>query len=56
VRRLGIACPAWLRPRLTAVETGEGGRLRFHIEARVRGIGRVVGYRGWLAVPEAAPA
>ncbi len=56
LRFLGIPCPAWLRPRLVAVETGEGARLRFHVEARVPGIGRVVGYRGWLAVPDATAA
>lgn len=51
LRFLGLPCPAWLRPRLVATERGEGARLHFHIEARVPGIGRVVGYRGWLAVP-----
>ncbi len=51
LRFLGLPCPAWLRPRLVATERGEGDRLHFHIEARVPGIGRVVGYRGWLAVP-----
>lgn len=51
LRFLGVPCPAGLRPRLLAVERGEGGRLHFHIEARVPGIGRVVGYRGWLDVP-----
>ncbi len=51
LRFLGVPCPAWLRPRLLAIERGEGDRLHFHIEARVPGIGRVVGYRGWLAVP-----
>lgn len=51
LRFLGVPCPAWLRPRLLAIETGEGNRLHFHIEARVPGIGRVVGYRGWLDVP-----
>ena len=51
LRFLGVPCPAWLRPRLLAIERGEGDRLHFHIEARVPGVGRVVGYRGWLAVP-----
>ncbi|HEY1103909.1 MAG TPA: DUF4166 domain-containing protein [Burkholderiaceae bacterium] len=49
---LGIPCPAWLRPRLVAHETGAAGRLHFHIEAALPGIGRMVGYRGWLALPE----
>ena len=52
----GIPCPAWLRPRLVAEETGEGDRLHFHIEAAVIVIGRVVGYRGWLRVPDATAA
>ncbi len=56
LRFLGVPCPAWLRPRLLAVERGEGDRLHFHIEARVPGIGRVVGYRGWLTVPGATTA
>lgn len=51
LRFLGIPCPAWLRPRLLATERAEGRRLHFHIEARVAGIGRVVGYRGWLDAP-----
>lgn len=51
MRFCGIPCPAWLRPRLLAEETGEGDRLHFHIEAAVPVIGRVVGYRGWLRVP-----
>jgi len=52
----GIPCPAWLRPRLVAEETGEGDCLHFHIEAAVIFIGRVVGYRGWLRVPDSTPA
>jgi hypothetical protein len=52
----GIPCPAWLRPRLVAEEMGEGDCLHFHIEAAVIFIGRVVGYRGWLRVPDATPA
>ena len=52
----GFACPAWLRPRIVAEETGEGDRLHFRIEAAVILIGRVVGYRGWLRVPAAPGA
>jgi len=51
LRFLGVPCPAWLRPRIVAEETGEGDRLHFRIEAAVPGIGRVVGYRGYLVVP-----
>jgi hypothetical protein len=47
----GMPCPAWLRPRIVAEETGEGNRLHFRIEASVPGLGRVVGYRGHLIVP-----
>lgn len=48
----GLPCPAALRPRLRAVEHGEGDRLHFDIEAALPlGIGRVVAYLGWLAVP-----
>ena len=52
LRFLGIPCPAWLRPRLVAEETGDGDRLCFRIEAAVTGLGRVVGYRGHLVVPD----
>lgn len=54
LRVLGMPCPAWLRPRLLAEETGVGDRLFFRIEAELPGIGRVVGYRGHLVVPVAA--
>ncbi|MCK9687048.1 DUF4166 domain-containing protein [Scleromatobacter humisilvae] len=56
LRFLGIPCPAWLRPRLEAGETGDGDRLCFRIEAAVPGIGRVVGYRGHLVVPDETAA
>ena len=56
MRFLGIPCPAWLRPRIVAEETGDGSRLRFRIEAAVPGLGRVVGYRGHLVVPDETPA
>ena len=56
LRFLGIPCPAWLRPRLVAEETGEGDRLCFRIEAAVPGLGRVVGYRGHLVVPHETAA
>ena len=56
MRFAGIPCPAWLRPRVVAEETGEGDRLHFRIEAAVIVIGRVVGYRGWLRVPKSPDA
>ena len=52
----GIPCPAWLRPRLVAEETGEGGCLHLHVQAAVTGIGRVAGHRGWLGVQDATAA
>jgi hypothetical protein len=56
LRFLGVPCPAWLRPRIVAEETGDGDSLHFRIEAGVPGLGRVVGYRGHLVVPSAARA
>jgi hypothetical protein len=56
MRFLGIRCPAWLRPRIVAEESGEGERLHFRIEAHVIVIGLVVGYRGWLSLADATPA
>ena len=56
LRFLGIPCPAWLRPRLVAEETGAGDQLCFRIEAAVPGLGRVVGYRGHLVVPDETAA
>ena len=56
MRFLGIPCPAWLRPRIVAEETGDGNCLHFRIEAAVPGLGRVVGYRGHLVVRDEAPA
>ncbi|MBW8758155.1 MAG: DUF4166 domain-containing protein [Burkholderiales bacterium] len=57
LRFLGIPCPAWLRPSIVAEETGDrvgaGERLHFRIEASVRGVGQVVGYRGHLVLPDA---
>lgn len=49
----GIPCPAWLRPRVEAEETAAQGRLRFRVGAAMPLIGRVVGYRGDLQLPEA---
>ena len=60
MRFLGIPCPAWLRPRLVAEERGDRSarceRVHFRIEAAVPGIGRVVGYRGHLVLPDEAGA
>lgn len=57
MRFLGIPCPAWLLPRLVAEETGDrceqGDRLHFRIEAALPLVGQVVGYRGYLVLPDA---
>ena len=57
LRFFGIPCPAWLQPRLVAEEAGDevarGQRLHFRIEAGVPLVGRVVGYRGYLVLPDA---
>lgn len=57
MRFLSAPCPAFLRPRIVAEETGEqhaDGRalLLFRVEATVPLIGRVVGYRGPLWLPD----
>ena len=44
----GIACPAWLMPRIVAEETVQNGRICFKVEAHVAFAGRVVGYQGFL--------
>ena len=56
LRFLGIPCPAFPRPRVVAEEADERGtdgceRLHFRVEARVPGVGQVVGYRGHLVLP-----
>lgn len=53
LRFLGLACPRWLMPRITADEFGEGPDvLRFEISASVPWIGRVAAYSGHLKLPE----
>lgn len=51
MRFLGIPCPRFLLPRISAVEIGEGERLLFDVRAEVPGLGRVVHYAGYLVVP-----
>lgn len=55
LRCLGVPCPRWLLPRITATEEGRDGRLHFDIRAALPGIGRVTSYRGWLDLPRVAP-
>ena len=51
LRFLGLPCPRWLLPEIVARETGAGSRLQFEVSARVRGVGQVAGYRGYLELP-----
>jgi Domain of unknown function (DUF4166) len=49
---LGIPCPSWLAPTLTARESGGVNTLDFHIQASVPVIGIVASYTGYLHIPE----
>jgi hypothetical protein len=49
----GIPLPLWLAPVGAAHERVEDGRFRFDVEIRLRLIGLIVRYQGWL-VPRAA--
>ncbi|PQA78399.1 DUF4166 domain-containing protein [Rhodoferax sp. TS-BS-61-7] len=51
---LGIPCPSWLMPRVTARETGGVHTLNFHIQASVPVIGMVASYTGYLNIPQEA--
>jgi hypothetical protein len=48
MRCCGLPCPRVLLPSVTAVESGHGMRLHFHIEAGLPWAGRVTRYRGFL--------
>jgi hypothetical protein len=51
MRFLGVWCPRWLWPRITAREHGQDGELHFRIEAGLPLVGRVAGYTGHLQLP-----
>jgi hypothetical protein len=51
---LGIPCPRWLAPKVTARETGGVNTLNFHIQASVPFIGLVASYTGYLNIPQEA--
>lgn len=51
LRVLGLPCPRALWPVIEAVETGEGARLHFRIEAGLPLVGRVARYTGHLDLP-----
>lgn len=50
VTALGIPCPRWLFPDVFAEEHGEDGKFNFDIRMTMPLAGRVVRYRGFLAV------
>lgn len=53
LRVMGLACPAWLRPKIIALESGEGNdQVRFQVSATLPLIGLVASYSGHLVVPE----
>jgi hypothetical protein len=47
---LGLQCPAWLMPQVTARETDEGQMLHFQIQVTVPFVGRVASYTGYLII------
>ena len=51
---LGIACPQWLMPIVTAEETGVDDRFNFHVRAEVPWVGVVASYRGYLSLADTA--
>lgn len=51
---LGIPCPSWLAPTVTARESGGVNTVIFHIQASVPVIGMVASYTGYLNIPEEA--
>lgn len=56
LRCLGLACPRWLLPRITAQERGDAARLYFHVEAEMPFLGRVARYVGHLDLPATEPS
>lgn len=51
---LGIPCPAWLAPTVTARESGGVNTLHFQIQASLPVIGMVASYTGYLNIPQEA--
>lgn len=51
MRFLGVPCPGWLMPKVTAEETGDGDRLNFHVTASLPFAGTVAAYQGHLHIP-----
>ena len=48
-RMLGLPVPSFLRPRCSAVETGDDGTFTFDVSVSLPGLGPVIRYLGWLA-------
>ena len=46
---VGIHAPAWALPKARCLESSDGNRYRFDIEAEMPLIGLLIRYRGWLA-------
>lgn len=48
MRVAGVRVPAWLFPRISAREYQQEGVFYFDVSAAIKGIGRLVHYRGYL--------
>jgi len=46
---VGIRAPRWAIPKVSCLESGEGERFLFDIQAALPLIGPLIRYRGWLA-------
>jgi Domain of unknown function (DUF4166) len=51
---LGIPCPGWMAPTVTARESGGVNTLNFHVRASVPFVGTVASYTGHLNIPKEA--
>lgn len=56
VRVWGLRCPRWLLPDVIARESGRDDKLDFHVQAHVRGLGRIAYYQGHLTIPKESAA
>jgi hypothetical protein len=55
MRFLGVPCPRWLMPRITAEESGDGEHLHFRVTAALPWLGTVASYRGHLVLASEVP-
>lgn len=46
---VGVRAPRWAVPKVRCMESGDGDRFRFDIDAAMPLIGPLIRYRGWLA-------